>query len=457
MKSIGTRLLFMILPALAVVWLICSSALYLSTQKALYASVDKELALLAVDTPLLLSRPNERFRKRFQTKARIYEEGAAYYFQIWDPKGNTRKRSPSLRDQDLPFLGPFQRQKSYHLRQLPDGTHLRTIEYRIMQKKKPPPGRGPRGMNLVVAKDLTEVRETLKDLRHSIFLSTLCGLTIAGLIVVWSIKKGLSPLGNLSNQISTISSKNLDYRLDPSDSPTELQLVSQKVNNLLERLEEAFERERRFGSDLAHEIRTPTAEIKALAEVGLTWPEEFGNAELRNIFQSAQRMESTTEAILALTRLSSAAELEDEEIDLRPLIEGHIPQDREINVEGATQVLTNRSYLDIILKNLIGNAVAYAPENDDLNITIAETSVEITNTAPDLEEQDLTRLFERFWRKDESRTSGSHAGLGLRLASTCADRLQLTITPLLRNQRLTMKLEGFQHVSPPQEQSSSLR
>ncbi len=457
MNSIRTKLLCTILPALTVVWLICSGILYFGSRNFLYESLDQELSLLATDTPLLLGRAPERIRRRINNRSRLFDEGAEYYFEVWDSNKRSRNRSKSLAQQSMPYLGHLTKEKIYGFHKLPDGTPLRTVRYRISppKSKKQRNGSHRRHLDIIIGKDRTVVEATLRELRHTIFLSTLIGLILAGLIVIWSIRQGLKPLTTLSHQLSRISSRNLDQRLQVKQNPQELQLMSEKVNDLLARLEDAFERERRFGSDLAHEIRTPTAEIRALAEVGLTWPEEFGKEELTNILQSSQRMETTTQAILDLTRIGTTSEMTEEEISLHDLTASLLPETPEMIVEGNATLTSHRAFLTIILQNLIGNAAAYAPAGDDIVIRLDSAFFSIENSAPELDQEDIPRMFERFWRKDKARSSSKHAGLGLRLASACAEKLGYRLEPTLRSQRLTITLHFEPSSTPPEQFSSS--
>jgi signal transduction histidine kinase len=85
---------------------------------------------------------------------------------------------------------------------------------------------------------------------------------------------GLSPLNQLANQAASITADSLATRFPTEIWPGELTPISSRLNDLLERLEQSFERERRFSADLAHELRTPIAELRSLAELALKWPED---------------------------------------------------------------------------------------------------------------------------------------------------------------------------------------
>jgi len=440
MKSIRSRLLLTLLPTLMLIWLLSSWAIYLNTRNSLYSGLDQALNLLANDAPFLGGRPkggNPRRKGILRKRAQIFAEGGEYYFEIRDNQGKIRRRSESLEGQQLEQSIKMTPERRFGLEQLPDGTPIRTV--RFLQKH----GRNnDRSLSIIVARDAGEVEATLTKLRRTLLLATLTGLATSALVVLWSIRRGLRPLETLSENLAKIGSANLNQRLKTESQPNELKIVPNKINDLLERLEDAFERERRFGSDLAHEIRTPTAEIRALVEVGLSWPEEFGKDELKNILESTKRMETTTQAILDLTRLSNTAEVALEEIALRPLVESLIPEDERISIQGNGILRSHPAFLQIMLQNLISNAVAYAPPNDEILITLASSHFGISNAAPELTEEDLPKLFQRFWRKDKSRTSSQHAGLGLRLVKVCAEKTGNDLSSTLKDHRLKISLQS---------------
>jgi signal transduction histidine kinase len=108
--------------------------------------------------------------------------------------------------------------------------------------------------------------------------------------------------------------------------PRELKPIAARLNDLLGRVQDAFERERRFTSSAAHELRTPVAEVRALAEVGLRFPTDGGKPgpHLREIVSVAQDMEHTIAALLSMARAGSASQpLEITTFDVGRLVEEH--------------------------------------------------------------------------------------------------------------------------------------
>jgi signal transduction histidine kinase len=124
-----------------------------------------------------------------------------------------------------------------------------------------------------------------------------------------------------------------------------------------------------------------------------------------------------------------------------------------LDLEGAPRgvVVTDVAKLRLILTNLLGNAVEYAPTGSAVacHVAIEEPSfhLSVSNPAPDLERDDLGRLFDRFWRKDEARGGGRHAGLGLTLVRSLCATLGYRVEPRLSEGILAIQISGPRVVS----------
>jgi two-component system sensor histidine kinase QseC len=240
--------------------------------------------------------------------------------------------------------------------------------------------------------------------------------------------------------------------------PSELAPISSRLNDLLARLQQAFEHEREFSADLAHELRTPIAELRSLAEFGLQWPESRGDQANVDAIAVADQMENIVTQLLALRR-SETGQLfvEREQILIAPLIEDIwqslersaqkknllVPRNIPENLELQSDPVLLRS----ILTNLIENAVEYTPTDGAVRIEAAEGggwfTVRVANTVEHLQSADLPKLFERLWRKDSSRSNQKHSGLGLSLSRAFARVLGCELNANLEdNKTLIMTFSG---------------
>jgi len=241
------------------------------------------------------------------------------------------------------------------------------------------------------------------------------------------------------------------------DLPEELQPIAVRLNELLARLQESFARERRFSADLAHELRTPIAELRSLAECALKWPESRDSATDQDMLAIARHMESLTTSMLALTR-GETGQLAGQigPVNFSTLIEETwspfaaraAARGLKVNkVLPPTVVSADPALLRSILSNLFDNAADYATEGGqlDLVVQVREPGVvfQIANPTVNLAAEDMAKLFDPFWRKEAARSGGRHFGLGLALARTFATAMGWTLTAELdREKRVVLRLSG---------------
>ena len=258
-------------------------------------------------------------------------------------------------------------------------------------------------------------------------------LLATALVVTFAVRRGLAPLDDVGRQIESAS-----LQTKVSTGAAELRPVVDRLNQLLARLDEAFQRERRVSADIAHELRTPIAELRAMAEVpeAASWPDAL---------QIAKRMETLVAGLLALARHEAGhQELKREPVALAKLVDeiwqplaSRRSLDVKIDVTGTWK--TDPTLLRLIIANLLENAVEYS--TGTIRVAGNDTRLEISNTVNGLTPEDLPKMFERFWRKEAARTNG-HCGLGLVLARSAATALGLKLEadmPAKQTLRVTLQ------------------
>jgi signal transduction histidine kinase len=268
------------------------------------------------------------------------------------------------------------------------------------------------------------------------------------LVVAGVVRRGLRSLDGLADRVKAIEAPRLELGLSAEAMPSELQPIVRRLSALLGRLQASFERERRFSADVAHELRTPLAEMRTIDEVSLgeVEPGSEAGAALRDLRAAALQMERIVVTLLALARCEQGRQLVELQIvDLRQaLAQAWTPLEesargRFLRVEiasGAPQhIRTDPTLLASILSNILSNAVAYAPEAGSIEVTVDRISggveLRIVNSQRDLGPADLEHLFEPFWRKEQARSGGSHAGLGLALVAALSRLLRLELRATL--------------------------
>lgn len=378
------------------------------------------------------------------------------FFQLWHADGTTLARSESLGPAELPHRVGRYDQPRYFLCTLPNGRPGRALGFKF----KPKQARGITRsveVELVVATDRRDLDETLLQLTG---LAAGCGVLLLGAtlwVVPRVLRRGLQPLDRLGEQAARIDAGSLAARFPLSDLPEELQPIGSRLNDLLARLEQSFERERRFSADLAHELRTPIAELRSLAECALKWPESRDAATDSEVLAIARHMEALATSMLALAR-GEHGQLAGPTgpLALAPLVEevwhacAAKADTRRLNVSlvlTPANVVADPVLLHSIVSNLFDNAADYTPEGGELNIRLDSAGsgvvLRVANPAGDLDAADVARLFDPFWRKEPARSGGQHVGLGLSLARTFAAAMGWTLSASLdEHHRLVFLLSG---------------
>jgi len=283
-----------------------------------------------------------------------------------------------------------------------------------------------------IAADLRVVRRTL-----AIALPLLMLLAGGGGYLL--TRRGLAPLGSMAEQARRITSQNLETRLEIGRAAEELTSLADTVNELLSRLDRSFETMRRFVQDASHELRTPLAVIRGEADVALS--RERTAAEYREslatIQQESQRLSRLVDDLLNLARADAGrVQLRVEDLYLNDLLAEccrsvqPLAAARQIDLQCRcaedVPFRGDEGLLRRMVANLLDNAIRYTPpggkvqasleaQGPDVRIRIADTGIGI---APEASE----RVFERFYRADESRSRQQDGfGLGLSIVKWIAE------------------------------------
>jgi two-component system sensor histidine kinase QseC len=364
------------------------------------------------------------------------------YYQAWDQSGRTLERSPSLGGADLPRSEHATDQPTFVDVRLPNGSAGRAAVLRFWPRVE---GRRTREdlagvdyqVDMMVARSRSSLDEAKLTLLKSFFVFALILPLGTVLIVRWATGHGLGGLNRIAEEISSLRPDNLSHRFDAARLPRELLPVSERLNDLLERLRAAFERERRVTADIAHELRTPLAELRVMAEVELEQKPK-GDEYLEAVLAITQQMEHLVTTLLAISRTEAGLETAVlAQVDLPQLLdecwraqqEGAEGRKVTYVYEGPDSVWihSDAALLSRVLTNLLSNAVSYVAPGGEIRCDIRREDgrvlLDIGNTTHDLRKEDLPHLFEPLWRKEASRSEQAHHGLGLCLVKAYANLL----------------------------------
>ncbi len=310
---------------------------------------------------------------------------------------------------------------------------------------------------LIVGRSCQNRDRSLAILDASLAVVAVCSAAGLLALVNWSVRSGLKPLALLGEKVESLDAASLSARLPVDHLPGELRPIVQRLNELLARLEGAFDRERRFTSTAAHELRTPLAELRAAVEVNL---KAVGSPQERkeswqDVHTAALRLESLALRLLELARSDDPAHaLQRESVRLSTAVrEAWAPTadqaaQRNVGLENSIpedwEIQSDPTIVAVILGNLCANAAFHGSEGAPLRVSAErfENSIALyfRNCAPGLEAVDLPHLFERFWRKEASRSDSRRHGLGLALAAKFAEWLGGSLTARLDGNELEFTL-----------------
>ncbi|CAM3861038.1 ATP-binding protein [Vibrio aquimaris] len=238
-----------------------------------------------------------------------------------------------------------------------------------------------------------------------------------------------APISRLEKEISEKSIDNLSH-VNISDVPTEIDGLVKRLNFLFDQVDAAWQREKRFNQDAAHELRTPLAVIKLNAQNALKTDNAVEkNHDLAQIEESIVRSERTIEQLLTLAKVESGLTVDlDKPVDvvalLRSVIAELVPlalkQNQEMMLDAEFEscvIQGNDIFLNCLFRNLIDNAIRYSGDGTSIwaEIVPSHDSVQIiiSDSGRGMSEQDIERIFDRFYRARETQNKVQGAGLGM--------------------------------------------
>ena len=289
-------------------------------------------------------------------------------------------------------------------------------------------------IKVIVAQPIKQRFESVEQVLLEAILPIVYAIPLIGLLVFFAIKRSLKPLTLLSNQLKKKSASDLTPVIVKENSE-ELKPIEQTLNNLLERLNNAFEREKRLSGDAAHELRTPISVLKITAH-NLMIAFEGNRIERHHIDElneNTVRMAHVIEQIIALNRTTPENfEQNKVELDLRALLQDVISDNFE-KIEQSQQtislnskpvrILGDKFSLEILFDNLVKNANKYSGKNTNILISVEDhvdnVQVVVEDSGAGIPSEQLEKVFHRFYRGKQHTETGS--GLGLSIVKHVVD------------------------------------
>jgi heavy metal sensor kinase len=424
--SIGARLTLWFTAACAAAMVVLGGAIWLVVRQSLYHAVDDGLRDRVEGI--------ERFLEDHKTRLRLDEvkdEFRAHgdYFQVVDESGQVIYRGVALAGTAF-VPSAAETSGTFSDGQLA-GEPLRFLTEPVRVD-------GQR-FTIQAAAPLDALQRGLRDAAWLLAATVPLALLLAAAGGYWLSRRALAPVDRITAAARLIGAENLSQRLDVVPTGDELERLAETLNEMIARLETAFQKIARFTADASHELRTPLAVMRTTAEVALRAPSgSEQRAALEQVVAEVERTSQLVENLLLIAKADSgAAELHRRPVDIVAAVreactEGEVLA-RVKGVALTTQLPTasifvhgDRDALRRLFLILLDNAVKYTPAGGSLSVALQASDGTVVGTVRDsgigIEPEHLPHIFERFYRADRARSRAEGgAGLGLAIGRWIAE------------------------------------
>jgi two-component system heavy metal sensor histidine kinase CusS len=429
-RSIASRLILFFTLATALLLACGLGTFYWLVVRHAFAEDNAVLAdkILALSADLNENGPNV-FAE--ELNARRATEHPAYWIRILDSQGRTYAETPGMNrllppeifpsSQKLPFA--VQNLKNYHT-----GTKLFSLV--ALHEES-----GGQAYTLQVAEDRSSDKRVEKEFALLFIIVLASSALASAFIAIVVTKRGLRPLTQMTRSVARMGPTHLKERVAPAGWPRELQPLAIAFDDMLVRLDDSFTRLSQFSADLAHELRTPVANMLGEAQVALT--RQRTATEYRETLESTigecERLSRIVDNLLFVARVDAAREpIERKRFDARKAVEKiaafyqTIAEDHHVTIScsGEGQIYADPDLFERAVGNLLDNALRFTPGKGSIQIVLSkgdpDFEVAVSDNGCGIASEHLPRVFDRFYRAESSRSSDG-AGLGLALVKSIVE------------------------------------
>lgn len=357
---------------------------------------------------------------------------AGFYARVLDSHGRLIAESPPLdHGLDTQLFGPFlatppaRHPQNWHTG---DGRLYRIVAVTV---DNPPAS----GYTILAALDRSHDEHLLNAYLQTVAYVLAAVLAIAVVVGYFIARRGLRPLARLSETVRRVHADELYHRIGERRWPAELEQLAATFDQMLERLQESFERLSRFSADIAHELRTPLNVLRGEAEVALSKSrsvEEY-RAALESSLEEYARLTRLVDGLLFLARAENpVTQIEKRPIELEREVESVCAfyeglaseQGVTLRRDGAARIAADPALVRRAVGNLVANAIRHTPRGGCVIVDIVQhdsrgTDITVRDTGGGIAPEHLPKLFDRFYRADGARLRDREgAGLGLAIVKS---------------------------------------
>ena len=438
--SFKNRIAFYYLITTALMVSIVFVIIYATVSFTIYNHIDKDLAVEVTNyrNEMGVSGGNICFQdaRRWKQKDHITLSVNPVFAEILDGHEKLVDKSPNLKESDLKFYPEKKEFEQFDTRL--NGIDVRQIQFSIRDH-------GKVAGYMIIAISLEESNMVLHNLGEILAILFPVILVVLFLAARFIAGKSIKPIIHITETSSIITRENLKSRIALPANKDELYVLSETINNLLDRIENTISREKEFTSDASHELRTPLAVIKGTLEVLIRKPRNQKEYEDKINFciSEVNRLNHMVDQLLMLARFENQNQtLKIEKVYLNSIILDTVSRYSEKiqlrNIRISTlfsddfYVNSDHYLLAIIFDNLISNALKYSNDDSELIMAIStidsKTVCRIQDSGIGIPTEDLQKIFDQFYRSKSTEHSGiKGTGLGLSIVKRLSTLLHIDV------------------------------
>lgn len=417
------------------------SLIYFVVFRTVYSHLDSDLdaeitevysGLVVLNDTLIFANPYE-----WDEKEHGQIEVNPTFVQVINADGTPLKKTPNMRESNLSFIKSLGEKKYFNTSF--SGSPVRQLQISIQSPTGKVLG------YLIVAVPLKESEIVLKNLSYTLLACYPLVLIILFMLSRFIAGRVVAPINKVIDTATRVTKENLDERIDLPKHQDEIYALTITINDLLSRLEDVVVREKQFTADASHELRTPLSIIKGNLEVLIRKPRETQQylEKINYVINEIDRMSHLVDQLLDLARIESSHvipnitqfDLKILVADLRSRLSNLLHEKNlviELQVDEEYLVKADFSMVDVMIANIISNAIKYSQSNGRIVISFMRTAngikCQIRDNGCGIPKNQLSKVFNRFYRVDESRNSQSTGkGLGLAIVKRLAELQNITI------------------------------
>jgi two-component system, OmpR family, heavy metal sensor histidine kinase CusS len=429
-RSIASQLILLFTLATALL-LVCGLGVFYSL--AVRHAFAEDNAVLADKVSALSADFHESGSNVFADELNAHRAGEhpAYWIRILDPQGRTFAETPGMDRLLPPGIFPTGQTLALAVRS-PKAYRSGAKLFSLITLNEKSDGQA---YTFQVAQDRSSDERVERDFAVLFVILLLGSVLSAASIAIIVTKRGLRPLEQMTRSLGRVDPTHLKERVAPGSWPSELQPLAIAFDDMLKRLDDSFTRLSQFSADLAHELRTPVANMMGEAQVALT--RERTAAEYRETIESTigecERLSRIVDNLLFVARVDAAREpIARKRFDARKAVEKiaafyqTAAEDRHVTItcSGEGQIYADPDLFERAVGNLLDNALRFAPDRGSIQVAVSKHTndfeVAISDNGCGIAAEHLARVFDRFYRAESSRTSDG-AGLGLALVKSIVE------------------------------------